>query len=85
MNSPAFLCWDDQELKGARSGLAVPCLEHLPWCGPRSKEESIYDKIWSLATIYENKENPLLQKLALTGRHHGQYYIVDDGNSSDDE
>lgn len=28
-------------------------------------EKSIYDKIWGLATLYENKENPLLQKLAL--------------------
>lgn len=49
-----------------------------------AKEKSIYDKIWGLATLYENKENPLLQKLALTGRYHGQYYLVDDGESSDD-
>ncbi|WP_038172217.1 porin [Verrucomicrobium sp. BvORR106] len=50
-----------------------------------AKEESIYDKIWGLATIYENKENPLIQKLALTGRYHGQYYVVDDGDSSADD
>ena len=49
------------------------------------KEESIYDKIWGLATLYEDKSNPFLQKLALTGRYHGQYYMVDDGDSSDND
>ncbi len=40
-------------------------------------EESAFDKIWDLATLYKNKENPVIQKLAFTGRYHGQYGWVD--------
>ncbi|TLD72078.1 hypothetical protein FEM03_04955 [Phragmitibacter flavus] len=46
------------------------------------KEESIYDKIWGLTTLYKNKENPIIQELALQGRIHLQYAYgdSDEGN-----
>jgi len=43
----------------------------------KEKEESIYDKIWGLAVLYKNKDNPILQELKLRGRYQGQYHWVD--------
>ena len=48
-------------------------------------EESAFDKIWSLATLYKNKENPVIQKLAFTGRYHGQYGWLDSDQGDYDE
>lgn len=36
-----------------------------------------FDKVWSYATLYSNKENPVLQKLAFTGRFQYDYAVVD--------
>lgn len=41
---------------------------------PNSTEESVYDKIWGLTKFYENKKNPFIQSVRLTGRYHGQYH-----------
>ena len=41
------------------------------------KEESIYDKIWGLAKLYEDKDAPFLQELSFSGRYHGQYHWTD--------
>ena len=49
------------------------------------KEESTLDKIWSLATLYKNKENPVIQKLAFTGRYHGQYGWLDSDQGNYDD
>lgn len=38
--------------------------------------ETIYDRIWSGFTLYENKTNPFLQKLAITGRFQYDYANV---------
>ena len=40
-------------------------------------EESVFDKIWGLATLYKNKDNPVIQELKLRGRYHGQYWSLD--------
>jgi len=50
----------------------------------QEKEESIYDKIWSLATIYKNKDNPVLQEFKLRGRYQGQYHWVDSDQGDED-
>jgi phosphate-selective porin OprO and OprP len=42
-----------------------------------AEEESVFDKIWSLATIYKNADNPVIQELKLRGRYHGQYHWLD--------
>lgn len=37
------------------------------------KESSIYDKIWGLATLYKNKDNPVVKELSLTGELFSQW------------
>jgi len=39
-------------------------------------EPSIYDRIWSLATLYKNDQNPVLEELDFTGRLQFDYYNV---------
>ena len=48
-------------------------------------EESGFDKIWSLATLYKSTENPVIQKLAFTGRYHGQYGWLDSDQGDYDD
>jgi len=40
------------------------------------QEPSIYDRIWSLATLYKNDENHILEELDFTGRLQFDYYNV---------
>jgi len=48
------------------------------------KESDLCEDIWKWATLYKNKDNPIVQEIALTGRYHGQYAIVDsDGGDAD--
>ena len=50
-----------------------------------AKEESNSDKIWGLATWYNNKENPVIQKFAFTGRAQIDLFHVDnDFGDADD-
>ncbi len=46
--------------------LALPVL--FSGAVAQADEESTFDRVWSVATLYENNENDTLQKLALTGR-----------------
>lgn len=51
---------------------------------PAPKESDLCEDIWKWATLYKNKDNPIIQEVALTGRYHGQYAIVDsDGGDAD--
>ncbi len=49
------------------------------------KEESIYDKIWSLTTLYKNKDSSFIQEISLSGRAQFEYFAVDSdqGNADD--
>jgi len=38
---------------------------------------SMFDSLWALPELYSDKSNPIVQRLALIGRYHGQYYKVD--------
>jgi phosphate-selective porin OprO/OprP len=49
------------------------------------KEESIYDKIWGLAVLYKNKDNPVLQELRIVGRQQNEYYYFDADQGQDDD
>lgn len=49
-----------------------------------AEEPSLYDKIWGLATLYKNDENPFIQELKLRGRYHGQYHWLDSDQGDDD-
>ncbi len=46
---------------------------------------AVFDSIWNLSELYKNKENSYIQKFALVGRYHGQYWIADsEGNYDND-
>ncbi|MGC1481619.1 MAG: porin [Chthoniobacterales bacterium] len=36
--------------------------------------EKAFDFLWGVPVIYENEDNPYLQKVAFTGRYHGQLW-----------
>jgi phosphate-selective porin OprO and OprP len=38
---------------------------------------SVFDTLWALPVLYSDERNPIVQRLALIGRYHGQYYRVD--------
>lgn len=44
-----------------------------PAVQPAGEEKSIYDKIWGLAKLYKNDDNPVLQEFSLQGRMHLQW------------
>jgi phosphate-selective porin OprO/OprP len=47
---------------------------------------SVFDTLWALPVLYSDESKPVVQRLALIGRYHGQYYTVDAdefGNDSD--
>ena len=46
-------------------------------------EKSVFDKIWGLATLYKNPDNPVIQELKLRGRYHGQYWLLDSQEGDD--
>ncbi len=41
-----------------------------------------YERLWDLATLYKNNENPIIEEFKLRGRYQGQYYWLnsDQGN-----
>jgi phosphate-selective porin OprO/OprP len=39
--------------------------------------ESVYDKIWSAATLYKDDDNPFIQEFSLQGRLQLQYFNMD--------
>jgi len=43
----------------------------------KTTADSVFDTIWALPVLYSDKSNPVVQRLALIGRYHGQYYAVD--------
>jgi phosphate-selective porin OprO and OprP len=54
--------------------------------GKKTSSASVFDTLWALPVLYSDKSNPVVQRLALIGRYHGQYYTVDAdelGNDSD--
>ena len=51
-----------------------------------NQDTSTYDKIWSYATLYENKENRFIQKFALSGRIQPEsaWFEADQGDFADE-
>ena len=58
-----------------------------PASAPTAKEPSAFDQLWSLATLYKNDANPVIEEFKLRGRYQGQYHWLDsdEGNDSDSE
>jgi phosphate-selective porin OprO and OprP len=45
--------------------------------GKDGTTSSIFDRVWAMPVFYSDKSSPYVQKVALIGRYHGQYYSVD--------
>ncbi len=52
---------------------------------PAEREPSIYDKVWRLASWYENDDNPVVQRVQFSGRLQLDYAGVDADQGSHDE
>lgn len=57
----------------------------IPPAPAAAADDSIYDKIWSLATLYKNKENPWIQELSFTGREHIDWFSFDADQGQEDD
>lgn len=49
------------------------------------KDKSLCETIFSIPTIYKNKDNPYIQKIAFIGRYQGQYYYLDSNQGDTDD
>lgn len=56
----------------------------LPAAAPE-KEESIFDKIWGMAVLYKNPQNPILEEFSFKGRYQGQFYDTDSDTGDIDD
>jgi phosphate-selective porin OprO and OprP len=61
----------------AGSDVASTQLSYGPSVVKETSSASIFDTVWALPVLYSDKTNPVVQRLALIGRYHGQYYKVD--------
>ena len=50
---------------------------------PPADEKSVYDQIWSLATLYKS-DTGFLNEISLTGRYNGQFWAADSETESDE-
>ncbi|MES2659611.1 MAG: porin [Verrucomicrobiota bacterium] len=69
-----------QILLGAAAALLVPSMASAadPSAGVNPLFESIpFEETWSLATLYKDAANPILEEFKLRGRYQGQYWDVD--------
>jgi len=58
--------------------VATPALAQSSAQAAEKKEPSIYDKIWGQFTNwYDNKENPVVQRVVFTGRYHHDLALVE--------
>jgi len=48
-----------------------------------AKPDSMFDRIWSYATWYENDDNPVIQKFQFTGRYQLDFAWVDQNDYDD--
>ena len=54
------------------------------WCQTdKGQTPVIYDRVWAAPVLYENADNLKIQKFALIGRYHGQYWSVNTDEGSD--
>ena len=57
---------------------ATPALAQSSAQAAEKKQPSTYDKIWGRFTNwYDNKENPVVQRVVFTGRYHHDYAVVE--------
>ena len=76
---------------GSGTAAAFALLPILATAGPDAITETkttqsdteVFDKIWSLATLYKNDSNPILEEFKLRGRYQGQFYDVESDQAHD--
>ena len=56
---------------------AVPAAAQSSAPAADKKEPSIYEKIWRFSTWYDDKENPVVQRVLFTGRYHHDFVVVE--------
>ena len=68
------------------SALASPAWAQSGAPAAEKKQPSIYDKIWGRVTNwYDNKENPVVQRVLFTGRYHDDFALVRADQGDTDE
>jgi phosphate-selective porin OprO/OprP len=55
----------------------TPAIQNPPPSENKAESDSAFDKLWGLATLYKDPDNPFIQELKLRGRYHGQYHWLD--------
>lgn len=75
----AFLC---PLLLGSSLTAGQPGQSPTPLDQAPHQAESSLDLLWGYATLYQNKNNPVLQTFALTGRLHADAYWFDEDPGS---
>ena len=50
-----------------------------------AEDASVYDKIWGLATWYDNEDAQVMQKFGITGRLQGDAFSFSDGDRSNED
>lgn len=69
---------------GSAMGGTAPAVTGKGPVEPAAAEKDWCKDLWSLATLYKNKDNPIIQELVLTGRYHGQYAYLDSDDGDAD-
>ena len=50
-----------------------------------AKEKSVYDQIWALPMLYDNKDNPVIQQFALRGQAQFDWFYFDNDETDDSD
>jgi hypothetical protein len=56
----------------------------LAFTASANAEPTAFDELWSLATLYQNNNNPILEEFKLRGRYQGQYHWLESDQGQDD-
>lgn len=72
-------------LAGSQTNVAGEGLAKAKEAGTRSNPETpdVVEKLWDLPILYKNKENSVVQELALAGRYHGQWHTTSSNTGED--
>jgi phosphate-selective porin OprO/OprP len=66
------------------AGTTRPAVERSAPALSEAVEPAGLDRVWSLATLYQDDRNPIVQELKLRGRYHGQYHWLESDQGEDD-
>ena len=67
----------------ADAGTAPPQIAEA--VATQKSDTDSFDKLWAIPTFINNPHAAFIQKLAITGRYHGQFYALDSDQGSDED